>query len=91
MIGFRPAAPPPPPLEHLLWRVTKDGVNGAKRIAEAWVRLMAHGREIRVTVGAALVFSMLFRDDEDGRRIGTHSAGTLQNFLGHGWTQDLDD
>jgi len=43
-----------------------------------------------VSVGDQLVVSRLFRDDEGGRKIGSHSTGTLQNFLGHGWTQDLD-
>ena len=90
MPAGRPSQLAAEPLEHLLWRVTKDGVTGARRIAEARARVMAHGRELRVTVGADLVFSMLFRDDEDGRKIGTHSTGTLRNFIGHGWTQEFD-
>ena len=83
-IGFRPPHPLPLIDERLYWSARKG-----MRVAESRVRVMAHGRELRVTVGADLGFSMLFRDD-DGRKIGTHSTGTLQNFLGHGSTQDLD-
>ena len=82
-IGQAPSQPPPPPpLEYLLWRVSKH-----KRIAEARLRVLAHGREFRVTVDDRLFFSRLFRDDEDGRKVGDESAETLDNFLGHGWKQ----
>jgi hypothetical protein len=91
-VGFRAAQPPPPPLEFLLWRVTKD-----TRTAEARVRVMAHGRELRVTVAdpakhageAQLFFSRLFRDGE-GEALGIESTSTLENFVSHGWTLDPD-
>ena len=59
---------------------TKDS-----RIAEARIRVMAYGREFRVTMADTLFLSRLFRDDEDGRKLGDESARTLDNFLGHGW------
>ena len=82
-VGFRKSdqSPPLPPLEILLWRVTKD-----RRVAEARLRVLAHAREFRVTVGDTLVVSRLFRGDEDVWELGDESAGALDRFLGHGWT-----
>jgi hypothetical protein len=82
-VGFRKSDQPPPlpPLEILLWRVTKD-----RRVAEARLRVLAHAREFRVTVGDILVVSRLFRGDEDVWELGDESAGALDRFLGHGWT-----
>ena len=52
------------------------------RYAEARVRLMAHGKALRVSVGDQLVVSRLFRDDEGGRKLGVESEGTLGTSSG---------
>jgi hypothetical protein len=91
-IAFRPAPTQPPPLEHVLWRVTKD-----TRCAEARLRLMAHGHEFRVTVidpakqngQLQLFFSRLFREGES-QALSVESTGTLQNFTGHGWVLEAE-
>ena len=65
-------SPPPPPLEHLLWRVTKT--RGMPRLACAGC---PREKNCRVSVGDQLVVSRLFRDDEGGRKLGVESEGTL--------------
>ena len=82
-IGTGAKRSPPAPLEHLLWRVSKG-----TRIAEARLRLMAHGRELRVTVDDAPFFSRLFQGDQIGKALGIESASTLDNLLAHGWQHE---
>ena len=84
-VRFRAARRHSPPLEFHVWRVTK----GALR-AEALVRLTVRGRELRVMVNDELMFSHLFAGDDDGRRLGEQSTGTLQSFLGQGWALSPD-
>jgi hypothetical protein len=83
-MGFQHSDPIVPPSEALLWRVTKDTCN-----AQAVVRLLPHGRELRVTVNGDLMWSRLFRDDEDGHELGRMSDGCRVNFERVGWTRNL--
>jgi len=50
-----------PPVEHLLWRLRKD-----EKVAEARIREMAHGHELRISVDSQLVWSKLFPLDAIG-------------------------
>jgi hypothetical protein len=81
-IGFQPWPSPVPPVEHLLWRLRKDG-----RVAEARVREMAHGHELRISVDNQLVWSKLFPLDAiaDAPR---ESVATLALFLDRGWARE---
>lgn len=81
------AEPPPPelPTDRVVWRVTKD-----ERWAEARVRVVPHGTELRMVVGGdgreeTLMQSTVYRRGQSDE-LGVMSQGTLQNFLGHGWT-----
>jgi hypothetical protein len=58
------------------------------RIAEARLRLIADGRELRVTVDDVLFFSRLFPGDQIGKALGIESAGTPENLLAHGWQHE---
>jgi hypothetical protein len=54
------------------------------------VRVQAHGRECRVTLGDMLWCSQLFRDGM-GDALEVTSTGTLQNFIGYGWALVSDN
>lgn len=71
-------------VDRLVWRVEKDS-----RWAEARVRSVPHGEELRFVVGGlgrdeSLMQSTVYAPG-DGASLGEISAGTLQNFIGHGW------
>lgn len=70
------AAPSP---ERLHWRLLKDG-----RVAEATIRTLPHGDEIRITVGDQFLPSSFFRADPDG--LEAFSTGIKQTFEHKGWT-----
>jgi hypothetical protein len=69
-----------PLIEQLVWRVAKDS-----GIAEARVRVVPHGRELRVVVNDALLASRFFRDDGDNRELGSTAMGLRQTFEAEGW------
>lgn len=80
----RTAPPEPTPTDHALWRVAKDS-----RWAEARVRHVPHGSELRFVVGGqgrdeTLMQSVVYPAGDDPA-LAVMSAGTLQNFVGHGW------
>jgi hypothetical protein len=76
-----PAPPPPTYPEQSIWRVAKpDG-----RWAEARVRTVPHGHELRIVVGAELMWSCVYRAGESAE-LGVASQGVLQDFRRHGWT-----
>lgn len=80
----RGSPPPPAYPESTVWRVEKD-----TRWAEARVRQVPHGRELRIVVGGAgrqpeLMQSGVYREGESND-LGVMSRGTLANFVGHGW------
>ncbi len=77
-----PAAPPAVYPEHTIWRVEKDS-----RWAEARIRQVPHGRELRFIVGGAgredtLMHSNVFRDAE---RLADDATGMRQTFEAKGW------
>jgi hypothetical protein len=81
----RAAAATPAYPEHVIWRVEKD-----TRWAEARVRDVPHGAELRFMVGGqgrddVLMQSTVYRGSDDPA-LHTMSEGTRQNFVGHGWT-----
>ena len=67
------------PVERVLWRVVKD-----TRAAEARIRLMGHGCELVITVGAELLMTTLYRDGE-AAELAVMSTGIRQTFEGKGW------
>jgi hypothetical protein len=79
-----PAPAPPVYPESIIWRVEKD-----TRWAEARIRQVPHGHELRFVVGGAgrdetLMQSTVYRDGQSDE-LGGMTRGTLDNFLGHGW------
>lgn len=81
----RGAAPPPAYPESVVWRVEKDS-----RWAEARVRVVPHGHELRIVVGGAgrqpeLMQSTVHVPRTGSEELAQMSTGTLNNFLGHGW------
>lgn len=80
----RAAPSEPAPADNVLWRVEKD-----TRWAEGRVRHVPHGSELRFVVGGqgrdeTLMLSVVYRAGDDPA-LAVMSAGTLQNFVGHGW------
>jgi hypothetical protein len=80
-----PALPTHP--AHTICRVVKDS-----RWAEGRVREVPHGRELRFVVGGTgrietLMQSAVYCPSESAE-LAEMSAGTLQNFVAHGWTLD---
>lgn len=86
----RPAPPSPLPApDATIWRVTRD-----VRAAEARVRTMPHGAELRIVVlrpgeDAELCWSCLYgaADSEEFR---VASAGALADFQRFGWSLSPD-
>jgi hypothetical protein len=79
-----PAPPPPIYPERIVWRATKDS-----RYAEARVRDVPHGWELRSVVGGAgrdeqLMHSCIYRQGESAE-LGIASQGVLQDSLRLGW------
>lgn len=74
-------APPPvsPDPERTLWRMAKDD-----RTAEARLRSMAHGSELRITVGSEVLMTRLYRHGELEEMAGM-SEGIRQTFVWKGW------
>ncbi len=76
-------APPPPVYpEHTVWRVEKD-----TRWAEARIREVPHGRELRFVIGGVgreevLMHSNVFRD---AQALADYSTGMRQTFTAKGW------
>jgi hypothetical protein len=83
-IGFQHSAPNVPRSDALLWRVTKDTRN-----AQSVVRVIPHGRELIVTVKGDLVWSRLFRPDEDVRELTRMADGCRVDFERVGWVRDV--
>ena len=76
-----PAVAPPPPVERLLWRLIKG-----RRIAEAHVRDVPHGAELRFTVNGALVWSKVFRGAQAERELQTMADAKLTEFERLEWS-----
>jgi hypothetical protein len=80
------AAPPPAAYpEAVVWRVEKD-----TRWAEARVRQVPHGHELRIVAGGAvrepeLMQSTVYAPSGGSAELAQMSTGTLNKFLGHGW------
>lgn len=77
------------PVERVIWRVTKDA-----RAAEARVRAMAHGLELRFVVMRpggldTLMWSRLYRAGE-GDDLRAASDGTLRDFERVGWVLEAE-
>jgi hypothetical protein len=76
----RPQPAAPLLIERTVWRVTKD-----TRHAEARVRAVPHGHELRILVGAELMWSCVYRSGESAELF-TASTGVLQDFQRLGWS-----
>jgi hypothetical protein len=74
----QPAAPAV--VERTIWRVHKD-----TRHAEAVVRTVPHGHELRIVVGTELMWSCVYRSGAGSAELGTASTGVLQDFQRLGW------
>jgi hypothetical protein len=74
------------PCDVLLWRVVKAG-----RMAQAVIRLLPGGRELRVYVGQELAWARLFHDHEDSRVLGEMADGCLADFRRTGWRRVLEE
>ena len=68
-----------PVSERSLWRCVKDS-----RAAEARVRTMVHGSELRITVGDQILLTTLYRQGEAGQ-MAEMSTGIRQTFEHKGW------
>jgi hypothetical protein len=71
--------------ERTIWRVTID-----TRWTEARIRDVPHGHELRFVIdgegrSTELMQSVVYRSGESDE-LATMSTGTLQNFIGHGWS-----
>lgn len=88
-MSWSPPGPSPrvdaTPVERVLWRVTKGG-----RVAEARARLMAHGTELRITVGAEVLLTTLYREGEAAKLAET-STGIRQTFVWKEWALEPAD
>jgi len=84
-VGFRPFSPVPQFKERIYWRVRKGS-----RTAEARVRVLPIGLELRVLVGSDLVWSRLYRQGEDYRALGQMSEGCRIDFERLGWQRDTE-
>jgi hypothetical protein len=80
-IGFRQNTPPPPPDAVVLW-VCRKG----KREARAVVRLMPHGRELRILVDGEMGWTRLYRNHE-ADHISQFAEGALAPFISIGWVR----
>jgi hypothetical protein len=58
--------------------------------ATAWVREWGDGRELRVVVGATVMWARLFRDNEDSCELGALADGTLADFERVNWYRVLE-
>jgi hypothetical protein len=76
-----PQPPAPALVERTIWRVQKD-----RRHAEARVRTVPHGHELRIVVGDELMWSCVYRSGKESAERGTASTGVLQDFQRLGWT-----
>ena len=66
-----------------LWVLRKD-----ERVARAIIRIYPHGRELVTMLNDDLVFSRLYRDDEDNSALADMAEGARVAFVAKGWVQD---
>ena len=74
-----PAVAPARPAERVLWRLRKG-----ERIAEASVRELPHGDELRFIADNVLRWSQVFRGDR--RELTARANDKRQDFERLGWT-----
>jgi len=73
------AAPTPTYDDRIVWAVVKG-----ERRAEARVRVVPHGHELRILADGELITSCVYRAAESPE-LGTASTGWLQAFQAKGW------
>jgi hypothetical protein len=78
-VGLVPTLTPAPPVERVLWRLRKG-----ERIAEARIREMPHGQELRINVDGNLRWAQLYRS------VGVVESATERHatFVALGWHDD---
>ena len=77
----RSAAPPPPPIEHRVWTLTKGD-----RQARLDVRQHPLGQELRCDVDGSLVWTEVFKPG-DGVRMGVVADEHRIAFEARGWVR----
>lgn len=81
-IGFAKSRNPKAIPEHRLWRLVKDG-----KTAEARVRQVPIGLELRFYARGRFLWSQVYRDGE-GVQLGAFSETKRGEFIARGWVED---